>query len=87
MAYKVIVTKKTDKQLQKLSKIDVKRIVEKILRLSYPFPSNYDISKMAEAHDYFRLRVGTIRTIFEIDHDRKEIWIRKIKYRGQVYKK
>ncbi len=87
MGYKVIVSKKTDKQLQKLSKIDIKRIVEKLLKLNYPFPPNFDINKMANTNSYYRLRVGTARIIFEIDYIKKEIWVERIQYRGQIYKK
>jgi mRNA interferase RelE/StbE len=87
MGYKVIVSKKTNKQLQKLSRVDLKRIVEKLLYLDYPFPPNFDIDKMTNEDNYFRLRVGTTRIVFEIDYAAKEIWIRKIKSRGQVYKK
>jgi len=85
--YKILFTKKVDKELSKISKSDAKRVIEKLLKLDYPFPINFDIDKMTNRSDYFRLRVGTIRALFEIDHTKKEIWIRKIKYRGQVYKK
>jgi mRNA interferase RelE/StbE len=86
MVYKVIISKKTDKQLQKLSKVDIKRIIEKLRKLDYPFPPNFDIDKMTNEDNYFRLRVGTTRIVFEIDHAKREIWARRIQYRGQVYK-
>lgn len=84
--YKVIFHKKADKDLSKISKTDAKRVIEKLQLIDYPFPKNFDLDKMEGDDNYLRLRVGTVRVIFEIDHIEKEIWIRKVKYRGQVYK-
>lgn len=84
--YKVFFENRAYKQLSKLSKTDAKRVSEKLQKLGYPFASNYDIDKISGEEDYFRLRVGVIRIIFKIDYIGKRIIIRKIKYRGQIYK-
>lgn len=84
--YKVFFTKKADKQISKIAKTDAKRILEKVSKLNYPFPTNFDITKIASKKDYFRLRVGDTRTILKIVDDKKQIIVRKIDYRGGVYK-
>jgi len=84
--YKVFFEHKAYKELSKLSKVDSKRISEKLHKITYPFPSNFDVAKMTEGNDYFRLRVGNIRIIFKVDYVGKRIIIRKIQYRGQIYK-
>ena len=84
--YEVLFTNKAEKELGKLAQADAKRLVEKLHKLTYPFPTNLDILKMEGYEGFYRLRVGQVRTLFEVDFSRKEIWIRKIKYRGSVYK-
>ena len=84
--YKVFFENKAYKQLSKLSKVDTKRVSEKLQKINYPFPPNFDIDKISGETDYFRLRVGVVRIIFKVDYDGKRIIIREIKYRGQIYK-
>ena len=84
--YKVFFTRKSEKELNKLSHQDAKNVVQKLLKLTYPFPDNFDIQYMSGFENYFRLRVGTVRVLIELDKYKKKIWIRKIKYRGAAYK-
>jgi len=83
--YKVYFTKTSDKELSKIAKTDAKQIIKHLQKLTLPFPQNFDIKKMA-AKNFYRLRVGKLRVLFEADKIKKEIWIRKIDYRGGVYK-
>lgn len=83
--YKVLFTKKSIKELDKLATADIRRTILTLKSFTYPFSSKYDIRKMAGAPDYYRLRIGNIRILFELDHDLKEIWVRKIAYRGSIY--
>jgi len=76
--YEVLLTKKAEKEINKLARVDSSKLIAKLLNLVYPFPSNFDI--------FYRLRVGRVRAIFEVDFSRKEIWVRKVGYRGSVYK-
>jgi len=85
MAYKVFYTSKAEKQLTKLSQTDIPKVIQKIGKLNVPFPVNLDIRKMVNTPNFYRLRAGKVRVIFEILDTSKEIWIRKIKYRGSVY--
>lgn len=85
--YKIFVTKKAEKELDKLSSSDIKQVVKKIPQLSSPFKTgNMDIKKLSGIRGFYRLRIGKIRIIFEIDEDKREIWIRKIGYRSRVYR-
>lgn len=83
--YKILLTKKSLKELDKLASVDIKRILLVLKSFSYPFSSKYDIKKMAGGIDFYRLRIGNIRILFELDHKQKEIWVRKIAYRGSIY--
>lgn len=87
MAYKTYYTQKADKQLSKLTASDINKVIQKIGKLTIPFPQNLDIRKMINAPDFYRMRCGKVRILFETDKKRKEIWIRMIKYRGSAYKK
>jgi len=84
--FKIFFTKKSEKELSKISKIDAKRVMERLLKLDYPFPQNFDIDKMEGTKNFYRLRVGQTRTFVELDIPKKEIWIRKVRYRGSAYK-
>jgi mRNA interferase RelE/StbE len=84
--YKVFFTSKSDKELSKLASIDIDKVLLKISQLTSPFETNLDIKKLVNYPDYYRLRIGQIRVIFEVDKLKKEVWIRKIGYRGGVYR-
>lgn len=83
--YQVFFTKKSEKELDQLSSTDINRSLEKIKLLSNPFSRRLDIKKMVNTVGFYRLRIGKVRVIFEIDEKRKEVWIRKIAYRGSIY--
>ena len=74
------------KEINKLARVDSSKLIVKLLNLVYPFPSNFDIDKIGGVDHFYRLRVGRVRAIFEVDFSRKEIWVRKVGYRGSVYK-
>lgn len=84
--HKIFFTKKAEKELNYLSSIDKKRILEKIHQLAFPFSLNLDIKKLINISGFYRLRIGKIRIIFEIIQKKKEIWIRKIGYRANIYR-
>ena len=83
--YEIYFTKTSEKQLNKIAKQDARQIVRHLQKLSIPFPTNFDVKKLT-TKNFFRLRVGKVRVIFEVNKIRKEVWIRKIGYRGGIYK-
>ena len=77
------------RSLKFLSKIDRKislDLVEKIDNLIIiPWKIKQDIKKLSTAKNSYRLRVGKIRVVFEINHQNKIIYILDIDYRGNIY--
>lgn len=83
--YSVFFTKKPEKDLSRLAAHDAKHIVRRLQQLDVPFPKTLDIKKMTGTQGFYRLRSGSVRALFEVLEGRKEIWIRKIDYRGNIY--
>ncbi|MBU0978258.1 MAG: type II toxin-antitoxin system RelE/ParE family toxin [Patescibacteria group bacterium] len=83
---KVLFTRQSIKEIDRISSTDRKRVLTKIKLLDYPFSKNLDIKLLHGAPGFYRLRSGQIRIIFEHDHKRNVLWIRKVGYRGSVYK-
>ncbi len=83
--YKIFFTKKSEKNLTRLASFDAKNIIRRLQQLDVPFPNSLDIKKMSGTPGFYRLRSGSVRAIFEILEKQKEIWVRKIDYRGNIY--
>ncbi len=83
--YKIFFTKKSEKNLTHLATYDAKNIIRRLQQLDVPFPNNLDIKKMSGTPRFYRLRSGSVRAILEILEKQKEIWVRKIDYRGNIY--
>lgn len=83
--YHIFFTKKSEKNLTHLASFDAKNIIARLQQLDIPFPNNLDIKKMFGASGFYRLRSGSVRAIFEVLEKQKEIWVRKIDYRGNIY--
>ena len=83
----------------KIYKIEFKKQVEKfldsrtskerkqLLALIYKLPNGVHNSKMEGYKNRYRLRVGSVRVIYEVYDDLLIILILKIDNRGDVYKK
>ncbi|GEM_PF-1940209 len=84
--YKIFYTAKTRRQLFKLAFIDRDRVLGKIGVLKIPFPPGLDIKKMVDSAEFYRLRSGKVRVIFEMNNQKREIWIRKVGYRKDIYR-
>ncbi len=82
-SYKIDFTRSADKELNKIDRQFVARIVEKIGDLEIDPYSN---SKKLVAKSGYRLRVGDYRVIFEVFEDKKVVLISKISHRKNVYK-
>lgn len=82
---KVVFHPEAKKFLRKISKKDLRQIVNKLeLLQKNPFSNRLDIKRLATKNSY-RLRVGTIRVIYELHLKQKIIYIRNIDFRGGVY--
>lgn len=83
--FKIFLTNKSEKNLTQLASYDAKNIIRRLQQLDVPFPINLDIKKISGIPGFYRLRSGNVRAIFEILEKKKEIWVRKIDYRGNIY--
>ena len=86
--YKIIVSNRADKFLDRLNEELRHRVIEETSDLeNFPFLTKpHDIAKLKGKKGYYRLRVGKIRTIFKVSKKQRTIYIEKIGYRKQIYK-
>lgn len=84
--FNIFFTEKAQKELDKLTSSDTQKILRKLPLLSNWPSSTLNIKKLLNTPNFYRLRVDRVRIIFEIDFSKKQIWIRKIGYRGGVYR-
>ena len=83
--YHIFLTKKCEKDLTHLAKNDAKHIIRRLQQLDIPFPNTLDIKKMSGTTGFYRLRSGSVRALFEVLEKQKEIWVRNVAYRGNIY--
>ena len=84
--YKLLYHPRTAKQIKKLGPQEKTRVADKIKKLvEGPFSGRLDIKKLTNARASFRLRIGNVRVIFEINEEKELIFIMDIDYRGQIY--
>ena len=86
MKYSIYFKKSTKKFLDRLDKIQKKRIKERLLILSdNPFPEN--VKTVVGMENVLRLRIGDFRLLYILDRKEKEIYVVKIDKRSRVYRK
>ena len=78
----VLIDDKALKDLSKIHKEDVKKILSKI-ELLEEYPNVANIKKLTNFEPPYRLRVGNYRILFDIEDD--VITIYKIKHRSKSY--
>ncbi len=66
MNYKVFLERKAQKQLDDVDPDVHKRIKEKLVKLKEGFSPRLDIKKLKGYKQYYRLRVGKYRVLFEL---------------------
>ena len=82
--YSISIRKSAKRELGKLQKKDLQRIIKRIKRLAKD-PRPMGCEKLSDQEKY-RIRQGDYRIIYSIqDHD-KTIWITKIGDRKEVYR-
>ena len=87
--YQVYVTSRARKQLRRIAPHYHTRIKELLISLqSNPIPhKTYDIVKMDGKVDTYRIRIGDIRIMYEVNLHDKEINVLAIMPRSSAYKK
>lgn len=84
MVFKIHLSKRAYKELEKLPISDRKRILKRIGELSTtPFPYGY--RKLRGAKDAYRLRAGDYRILYKIIRRDKVILVFRIAHRRKAY--
>lgn len=81
MAYSLVIKKQAKKFIDGLPLPDRKRIADALSKL----PNDGDIKKLQGHADLFRLRVGTYRIIYTVDHGKLIVCVVDAGNRGQIY--
>lgn len=84
MAYSVRFERRALKELQRVNKIDQRRIVAAVGQLSDD-PRPPSVKKLAGRRDVWRLRVGTYRVLYVIEDQELRILVVKVGHRRDVY--
>ncbi len=85
MAYELVFTDTSKRQIKKLDTPIKKRIQIKLLEaLSVPDVSKVGIQLSGEWHPYRRLRIGTYRVIFNISGNK--FVVHRVQHRKDVYR-
>lgn len=79
--YNIIIKKKAKKFIDKLPQNDKKRIVKAIEGL----PDGEDIKKLKGHDELLRLRVGSYRIIYTVDHGELTVYVIDAGNRGEIY--
>ncbi len=79
--YQILIQKKAKKFIDKLPQNDKVRIAKAIQRL----PEGDDIKKLKGHSEYMRLRVGSYRIIYTVDHGKLVVVVIDAGNRGQIY--
>ena len=81
--YQIVLKKKAKKFIDKLPIAERKRIVTAIGNLPY----GEDIKRLQGYENVLRLRVGTYRIIYTVDHGKFIVTVIDAGNRGQIYKR
>ena len=84
--YEAQIPRKAQKGLDNLELIDYERVFRAIQRLKYD-PRPRQAKKLAaQAGNYYRIRVGEFRIIYEVDDKLKVVYIHRVDRRDKVYR-
>jgi mRNA interferase RelE/StbE len=84
-AYKIFLCQSVLKDMEKIPKRELQRILKRIEKLAYD-PRPRGCEKIS-GQDRFRIRQGSYRIVYSIQDDELTIWIIKIGHRRDIYRK
>ncbi len=83
--YKVFFKKSVEKDLKKIPKQYILKILEKIEGLKInPRP---DGSEKLTGQDRYRIRQGTYRIVYSVQDNELTVWVVRVGHRKEIYKK
>jgi len=86
--FKLKIKKRALKFIEKLSKKEkqqLKALFEKLKSEPIPY-RDYDVVKLRGLQNHFRIRIGTLRIVYEVLWEEKQIIIHFVGPRGKAYK-
>lgn len=86
MTWHIVITKEAWGDLKKLDGVIYKRIVQKLNWFQKYFPDVVPLPLSGSWRGFLKLRVGDWRIIYEVDHQKKYIFIHLIDHRKKIYK-
>ena len=82
--YEVIITSSAQKEIRKLQKIEVQRIIPVIQLLSNdPRPSG--CKKLTSTQNIYRIRIGNFRVLYSIDDVIRIVEVSGVRHRRDAY--
>jgi mRNA interferase RelE/StbE len=82
VSFKVLLHPKAAKELQKIEKQTRARIIDSAKQLR---ENPEKLGKLLKQSDFWSLRVGDYRIIYEIDQNKEQVVILFVGHRGKVY--
>ena len=83
-SYNLFVKKSAERELRALPKQDLRRVTERLLRLSHnPRPPGCE---KLSGHDQYRIRQGDYRIVYAIDDAARVVTLVKVGHRRDVYR-
>ena len=80
--YKLLVRPRAEKNFAKLPQKVRLKVLQSLKKLEEdPYKNSLDIKKLTGTKDSFRLRIGEIRVIYELDSKNSEIFVGDIDFR------
>jgi len=83
--YEILLERRAEKDLRKLSSELFQRIIAKIQSLSEN-PKPQGSRKIAGSKNDWRIRIGDYRAIYEIDEQEKRVRIMRVRHRREAYR-
>ncbi len=88
LSFRVRFSRKGGRDFERLTKVDADKIFPKIEILKEFSRQTGNVKRLRGVkEELYRLRVGKIRVVFEVDRIRGQIWIVEVGYRDKIYKR
>jgi len=85
VSYSISWKKSAKKELKKLDKKEISKILNEIAKLSKnPYPTNH--KKLLGTDYIFRIRIGNYRVIYSVEDNKLVIEVIRVRHRKEVYK-
>ena len=84
MPYKVFIERNAEKDFRKIPKTIQKKVISAIIKLKTN-PKPRKVKKISGSENYYRIRVGDYRIVYEIDGKEKKVNVFRVRHRREAY--